>query len=371
MTTTDSNPQDGQVTEDAPKQETTTMAEEMKKAFREAEQKETEDASSETGTEVPAEEGETSVSEEATEAEREDNDEGEDGRVDEDDDALSEEEAEAKTEEDFPLIPNNWSEQEKEAFQDLLDSDDEDKRVAAEILLERYNSFKKTYFKKTEELASQSKEMKPIIDLFQPFEATMTTNGVDKATYIKNMITWEMSLQRDPVNTLKQIAQKFNVPLENLSPQRKRDEYDFDEEDLTESLPNGKVNELEQEIAQLRTQIANQPIEAQIRQFEVATDAEGKLLHPHFAEVKPIMGQLIQQSGNTLTLENAYKKAIKVLDVNVEAESDDTETAIDLDKIRQKVKKAKKASKGVTTKGGKTDFTSMTLKDELKARMKP
>ena len=351
---TDSNPQDGQVAEQ------TTMAQEMKKAFLEAEQKETEDESDQSES---TSEDDTSEEDGATtpETERDDTDEGEDGSV---------EEPEEAAEKEFPLIPNNWSDDEKKAFQDLLDSDEEGTRVGAEIMLERYNSFKKTFFEKTEQYAKDTKELKPIVELFQPFESTMTANGVDKSTYIKNMITWEMSLQKDPVNTVKSIMQKFGIRPEQISP--KRDEYEFDD-DLTTEEPDAKMSsrldKIESENNTLRTQLANQPVLAQLRQFEEATDAKGKVLHPHFAEVRPIMGQLIQQ-GKVTTLQEAYTKAIKVLDLDVEVKSDDTDNAVDLDKIRQKVKKAKKASKGVTTKGGKADLTSMSLKDELRAHFK-
>lgn len=271
--------------------------------------------------------------------------------------------AEKEAEKEFPLIPNNWSEDEKAAFQTLLDSDNEDLKAAAEIFIERHNSMKKTFFKKTEELANVKKELKPITDVFAPFAETMKTNGVDKATYIKNMVTWEMSLQQDPVNTVKKIMANFGVKPQDIVP---RDEFSFDE-DLTDAKENDKVTKLERELQLLRTQIANQPVLAQVRQFEEATDAAGKLLHPHFADVKPIMGQLIQQ-GKATTLEDAYKKAIKALDLDEPVTHDEPDNAVDLDKIRQKLVKAKKASKGVTTKGSKSDFTSMSIKDELRAR---
>ncbi len=359
MTETDSNPQDGQVTP-----EKQTLAQEMKQAFQDAEQKDEDNEDTEGKHEVSTDEGETSGDSDSTETEREDNEPSEDGSTEEVN------ESEEITEKEFPLIPNNFSKDEKEAFQEALDSDDEKTRVAAEIFLERHNSMKKTFFKKTEELADVKKQIKPIADLFAPFEATMTANGIDKVSYMKNMMTYEMNLHNNPVATIKEIMGKVGITMEQLTG-RKNDSFEFDD-DLTDTSENVKLNQrldnLERDNTNLRTQVANQPVQAQLRQFEVATDAAGKLLHPHYAEVKPIMGQLIQQSGNTLTLDKAYHKAIKVLDVNVEVETDDTSSAVDLDKIRQKVKRSKKASKGVSTKGGKTDFTSMSIKDELKAR---
>jgi hypothetical protein len=341
MTNQDSNPQnDGQVA-------STTIAEELRAAFAAAE--------TETKPE-PVKEIKAPVEKEVPEPE--------DTEEEPSEESAEEETPEQVAEKEFPLIPNNWSEDEKQAFQTLLDSDNEDMRAAAEIFIERHNSMKKTFFKKTEELANVKKELKPIVDVFAPFEQHMKNNGVDKQTYITNMITWEMSLQKDPVNTVKKIMQTFNVRPEQIAP---RDDFDLDD-GLTDSHESAKVTKLEQELNLLRTQIANQPVLAQVRQFEEATDAQGKLLHPHFAEVKPIMGQLIQQ-GKAATLQDAYKKAIKVLDLQEEQATDEPDNAVDLDKIRQKLVKAKKASKGVTTKGSKTDFTSMSIKDELRARL--
>lgn len=340
MSNQDSSPQnDGQVANE-------TIADELKRAFAEAEKAEVKPTK---------EEPEESTTEKATEEPEKPEQE-------------TEEAPEEAAEKEFPLIPNNWSKEEKETFQALLDSDDENVRAAADIFIERHNSMKKTFFKKTEELAEAKKELKPITDVFAPFEQHMKNNGVDKATYIKNMVTWEMSLQQDPVNTVKKIMNQFGVKPEQIAP-RQKDEFSLDDDDLTYNDSNDKVKNLEKEILLLRTQIANQPVLAQVRQFEEATDATGKLLHPHFAEVKPIMGQLIQQ-GKAKTLEDAYKKAIKALDLGEDEPHDEPENAVDLDKIRQKLVKAKKASKGVTTKGSKQDFTSMSIKDELMARLK-
>lgn len=336
MSNQDSNPQnDGQVAN-------TTIADELRAAFAAAE------AEPEVKPEVKPEPKEALP---------------EPKEIDEPEDESPEEVAQKEAEKEFPLIPNNWSDDEKAAFQALLDSDNEELKTAAEIFIERHNSMKKTFFKKTEELANVKKELKPIVDVFQPFEQHMKNNGVDKATYIKNMVTWEMSLQQDPVGTVKKIMANFGVKPEQIAP---RDEFSLDD-DLTDVKANDTVTQLQKEIQLLKTQIANQPVLAQVRQFEEATDATGKLLHPHFADVKPIMGQLIRENKAT-TLEDAYKKAIKVLDLGEEAVNDEPDNAVDLDKIRQKLVKAKKASKGVTTKGSKSDFTSMSIKDELRAR---
>ena len=311
----------------------------------EASQSESEEA------ETQSDEAEESLQEEVIEEEAEESQEDE------------QDEVEDITEKEFPLVPNNWSKEEKEAFQKLIDSDDEDKRMAAEIMLERYNSFKKTFFDKTQEYSKNTKELKSINDVFAPVQQMMQANNVDKASYIKNMMQWESILARDPVNGVKAVMAKFNVKPSQIAP--KDDEFDLDDDDLTE--PSNNVNNnyaSKQELQEIRTAIANQPLMTQIAQFANATDSTGKSLHPRFEEVKPIMGQIIQ-SKKAATLEDAYRKAIKVID----DEEPQQESAVDIDKIRQKVKRAKKASKGIKTSGSKADVSQMSIRDELIAKL--
>lgn len=331
-----------------------TLREELATALKQAEQTQQEEAIEEQEQQEPADLQET-------EEEVED-DGGELEEVEED----SEDTAEEIAEKEFPLIPNNWSEEEKEAFQALLDSDDDDKRMAAEIMLERYNSFKKTFFDKTHQYAKDTKEYKEINKVFEPVQQMMEQNNVDKASYIKNMMAWEYNLSKDPVNTVKAIMQKFNVRPEQIVP-KEQDDFDFDDDGLTAERNNANNNYVsKQELEELRTAIANQPILAQIAQFANATDSSGKLLHPRFEEVKPIMGQIIQSKKAT-TLDDAYRKAIRVID---DEKPQQDEPAIDIEKIKQKVKRAKKASKGVKTGGGKPDIAKMSIRDELIARLK-
>lgn len=333
----------------------TTLRDELVNALQQAE----------TPKEEPQEQEEAEIDEGSSDAEEETEKESAEQEAEGAEEGDEDDEAEAKAEEEFPLIPNNWSQEEKDAFQGLLDSDDPDKRMAAEIMLERYNSFKKTFFEKTQQYAKETKEYKEINSVFEPVQQLMQTNGVNKADYIKNMMQWESMLARDPVNGVKAVMAKFGVKPEQIVP-RKKDDFDFEDDDLTEDTNNVNNNYVsKQELEELRTAIANQPLLAQVAQFANATDSSGKLLHPRFEEVKPIMGQIIQ-TKKAATLEEAYRKAVKIFD---DEQPSDNEPAVNIDKIRQKVKQARKAQKGVKTGSGKPDLSRMSIKEELMARM--
>jgi len=324
------NPQTEQVAK-------TSLAEELKAAFDKA-GKDVPEIKEVIPNEEPSAEGESETSEETEEV-------------------LTEEDVGEVTEKELPLIPNNWSEEEKESFQALLDSEDPEKRMAAEILIERYNHLKKGFFNKTLEYSQKTKEIKEVDEVFQPYKGQMETQGISKTQYIKNMIAIEQQINRDPAGTIKGLMQRYGVKPEQVVPNNWN--YDLTDENQND---NSEVATLKAELATLKARIANLPVEAQILSFENAKDSTGKLLHPRFKEVAPIMGNLLTTDKN-LTLEKAYEKAIKVF--NEEEET----PAVDLNKIREKVAKAKKASKSVTTKGGRPDYSKMSIKEELAAKL--
>lgn len=272
----------------------------------------------------------------------------------------SEDEIEKQVEEELPLIPKDWSKDEKEVFEALLNSDDEDKRVAAEVLIERYNSLKKGFYNKTMEYSQKTKEFDEIDKVFQPFKQVMEANNMPKAQYIQNMVQWEQALHNKPVEAVKLIMQNFGVKPQDIVP---RDNYYDEYEDDYEPQESKKIASLEAELKNLRNQMTNQPILEQIRQFASATDSEGKLLHPRFEEVKEIMGTLMHKD-KSLDLNSAYKKATRLF----EEDQPDNQSPVNLDEIRKRVAKSKKAQKSVKTAASRQDTSNMSIKDELLAQ---
>jgi hypothetical protein len=262
-----------------------------------------------------------------------------------------------EVEKEFPLVPKDWSAEEKQIFEDALNSEDEKTRLAAELFIERYNNFKKGFTKKSQEFSSKTKELTEINKIFEPFEGNLKANGITKTQYINDLIREAVGLNQNPAGKIKEWVKMYNLKPEQLG----FDEYSYLQDD--EKSDTSELQQLKAEINSLRNQLHSAPVENQVRQFAEAKDEQGKPLHPHFNEVRGIMGNLISKNPD-LTLDQAYKKAVKTIDIDLEQEPE----AINLDRIREKVAKAKKASKGVKTNGGKIDFSEMSLTDELKAR---
>lgn len=266
-----------------------------------------------------------------------------------------------QTDEEFPLIPNDLSDEEKEIFQRGLESEDEEVRLMAELYLSKYNNLKKGFYTKANELAEIRKANEAIDSLFKPYDQMMQQNGMDRAQYMQNMIMWEQALAQKPLETVKAIMEKYGVRPEQINNGLDFNE-DFDDND------DNKLNSMQEHISKLEKQIANQPVLAQIESFKTATDSQGNLKHPKFEEVAPVMGTLIQ-TGKAKTLDDAYAKAIRA--VASEESSDSTQnSAVDLDQLRQKIAQSKRAGKTVKTSGTRLDYSKMSLRDELAARLK-
>jgi hypothetical protein len=241
----------------------------------------------------------------------------------------------------------------------LIDSDDPDKALAAEILVERYNLLKKGFYKTTRDNAEAKKFADAITQVFAPYKEALARTGITEPQYIHELIQWDSVVTKNPVDGIKKLMQKFNVSPDQLGVDNWNDDFtNASDYDINE------VTALKKELNELKSQVANAPVVTQIRQFEEATDSEGKLLHPHFNQVKPIMGSLIQSNPN-LSLDAAYNKAVKTLDLE---ESDSPETTVDVNKLREKVAKARKAQRSVKSTNGKLDPAQMSLAEELTAR---
>ena len=181
------------------------------------------------------------------------------------------EEVEESTEEEFPLVPKDLSPKEREAFEEALMSDDPVVKKAAEVFIERYNSLKKGFIKKTEQYSNETKELKEIQQVLAPFDEQMQVNGISKAQYLNNMIAWENALRTQPALAVKQIMQTFNVTPQSLGFVNEDEGY-LDNED--EMVNNGSTNAFEQRLIRLEQDAANRPMKEQIDRFQTATDRD-------------------------------------------------------------------------------------------------
>jgi len=267
------------------------------------------------------------------------------------------EEAESdKADEEFPLIPKDMSAEEKEILENLMESENENERLAAEVLIARYESMKKAFYKKTQDIAEKRKSFEGIEEAFKPMKALLEANNMSNADFTKALINEYIQLNQNPADKMKNWVKQYNLKPSDLG----FDDYDDFEYNDSKS----------EEIRQSNPQMTEEQIRnaTKIAQFAEATNTEGKLMHPHFDKVRSTMGVLVGKQPN-LSLADAYKKAVAIEGLQADKEQPkEDEYKVDIEAIRKRAKQAKKASKSVKTNSNKPDFSKMSITEELLAR---
>jgi len=283
--------------------------------------------------------------------------------VEEEEEVAEKSEEEIEFEKNFEMIPKDWSEEEREVFKKALASKDDLTSASAEMFIDRYNNLKKGFIQKTTEIKQFKKEYEAVDDIFKPYENVLKQGNVSKADYIKRLVDIDKKFGENPVDTIKDLIRMKGLKASDLGFE------DFSLQDIEnyDSVDNNKVKLLEQEIQYLRNKIETTPLEVQVNNFANAVDNEGKLMHPLFNDLRPVMAGIIQKDPST-TLEQAYKKALKVFD-NQELTEQKKEVSFDIEARKQKAKRAIQASKSISTTGNSKDFGKMTLVEELADRL--
>jgi len=251
--------------------------------------------------------------------------------------------------------PKHWSSDEREKF-DALPPE------AQEVLLERDKAFQQGYQEKAEAISA-------ITDALEPWKDALAQRGVTADQAIRTLFAAQHSLDTNPVQGILQIAQSYGIVdqlREQFSPET--DDNDF---------IDPEVKALKQELRDLKNHISqtNQGIQQsniselqkQINDFKNAADENG-LKHPHFESVKTLMAPFV---NNGDTLEQAYEKAVwadpKLREEQLAAVKQQKAAKTDAEKAA-KVKKAKRAARGVKTNGKANPNVgedSLDLKGEL------
>lgn len=279
-------------------------------------------------------------------------------------------ELEATVEREFPLVPENFSPKERELFEKALNSDDPFVQELAASFIDRYNGFKSGFTKKTQAYAAKMKEVDVALKDVDPL---LAQNKLSRGKYLENLVSWDKVISQNPAEGIKRIMQNFKVTPEMMGftvgkQKQVSKPFNIDEElTNTSKSVNPKISELETRNKLLQNQVENLPVQIQIRQFAEATDNEDKLLHPHFEKVRPTMAALITADGN-LTLKQAYLKALKV--DGVATENKQSNTSQDINKIREKIKKAQTAGRSVKANSGSVNVEDLSLRDELALHIK-
>lgn len=252
--------------------------------------------------------------------------------------------------------PEHWSSDEREGFDSLPPE-------AQEILLARDKSFQTGYQEKAQAIAA-------VTEALEPWKDNLAQRGVTADQAIRTLFAAQHSLDTNPIQGILQIAQSYGV-VDQLRTQfaPTTDEDDFTDPEI--KALRQTVSDLQNQMEQTTTGIQqqnNSQLQQQIDSFQNAKDESGVLKHPYFEQLKPQMAHIVNTGK---TLEQAYEEAVwtvpeyrqQQLDAQGKATAQKTEQ-----EKAEKVKRAKKAARGVKTNGKASPDTgaeSLSLHEDL------
>jgi hypothetical protein len=277
---------------------------------------------------------------------------------------------ETASEEDEPQAdlspPENWSQEDKDAFNGLQEGD---WRAGQEFLLRTEKQFKSGFTEKTEELAREREQYEAMDDVFRQY-------NIDPAQGI-NTVKQFLQLGSGLVNpgTRDNVYDWLNQQYPRTSqPQAQEEEY------VDPSVAN-LVTPLQKEIQQLKMQLQNvaqsttdmhkTTVQNAVDTFKNAKNDKGDLIHSHFDAVESEMAIHIN-SDPSMTLETAYDKSVwgkpelrkQLLEAEATSVKEKSETA--RKKKVEAAKSAEKIVKGNKTASASEEGSKKSLGDELR-----
>ncbi len=204
--------------------------------------------------------------------------------------------------------------------------------------------------KREQDATAKASQYAAIEEILAPRREHLAINGLNDATYLKQLTTLSDWAARDPKGFVQWFAQNRGITPEELWP------VEGGQPQLDPVLASMK-----QEIDNLKGYIQNQQrtgeqssqqqLQATISQFENAKDAQGRPEHPYFQQVRRYMGGLMGASPN-LDLKTAYDMACRA-DPDVSAKMASAQRARDeAERARQNRAKAAAASKAGASVSG-------------------
>ena len=126
------------------------------------------------------------------------------------------------------------------------------------------------------------------------------------------MLNADNALRTNPKMALRQLAQGYGIDLSTMNeeseswndPDPQYAQLMQQNQQIMQELNNFKQQNIQSTVAQT---------EQTVEQFSNKTNAEGKLMHPHFDKVRVKMGNLID-AGEAKGLDDAYSKAVRLDD---------------------------------------------------------
>ena len=201
--------------------------------------------------------------------------------------------------------PKNWSDDVKKVF-DTLPAESQ------EFMIKRDKEMTSDYTKKTQDLAEQRKNIEALDKVLQPARQNIQATGIGEAEYISRLLNADQALRTNPKMALLQLAQCYVINLSYLEDESES----WNDPDPQYAQLMQQNQQIMAELNQFKQQNMQSTVaqtEQTVEQFSTKTDAEGKLVHPHFDKVRVKMGNLID-AGEAKGLDDAYAKAVRLDD---------------------------------------------------------
>jgi len=201
--------------------------------------------------------------------------------------------------------PKNWSDDVKKVFNTLP-------AESQEFMIKRDKEMTSDYTKKTQDLAEQRKNIEALDKVLQPARQNIQATGIGEAEYISRLLNADQALRTNPKMALRQLAQGYGINLSSLEDESES----WNDPDPQYAQLMQQNQQIMAELNQFKQQNMQSTVaqtEQTVEQFSTKTDAEGKLVHPHFDKVRVKMGNLID-AGEAKGLDDAYAKAVRLDD---------------------------------------------------------
>lgn len=251
-------------------------------------------------------------------------------------------EAEQHDDADAVEPPDHWSAEERERFNAISDPE------ARRMVLDVRRGIERRFSRKFEDLAEERRQLSEWDKVFEPVDNDLKLAGVSRSQAVQRLLTAQQILTKTPEQGIRWLAQQYGVDLTQLNP-APQEEADPQYAGLHEKI--GSIESQVQGWLSQQQQQQAQAVQQQIEQFRSATDANGKLLHPHFDQVKQHMAALIQAQPEA-DLDAVYDQAVYANPETRTALLSEREKAARAEADKAAKEKAAKARKAATPKGG-------------------
>ena len=269
------------------------------------------------------------------------------------------------------VAPEHWPTEERASFDALPEE-------AKPFAITQGERLYAHHQKRVEDLSSDREvvdRLKQLDQAITPYRDSLKIQGENEVDAVSQLLAIRQSLQTRPLETIKWLASRTGVNLDNLT----QDETFADPTESRLNAVEAQVQTVQkssqQAIQQQQQDIARQNAQSQIDTFAKATSEDGNLKHPHFEAVTETMTAISQgdrAQNKTIDLEDVYQRACwmhgdtreKMLS---DRDSKQEATVIAKEKKQRKAhtSRAKRADTTIRSTADAPGKSQLTIREEL------